>query len=151
MYIFAIDNVTSENFNLLYIILCMVTFIKKYVEFYEKDICTCTTSISRPAIELSGHILQIGDNYTLDTCFANMNIRKLLCKMIVYSFDSIILFCCYDFFFFFSSERSHLIDFDIYHNWLMYSDFRHFLIWLCCGVSLYVPFFPFCFYACSVW
>lgn len=37
MYIFAIDNVTSENFNLLYIILCMVTFIKKYVEFYEKD------------------------------------------------------------------------------------------------------------------
>lgn len=79
----------------------MVTFIKKYVEFYEKDICTCTTSISRPAIELSGHILQIGDNYTLDTCFANMNIRKLLCKMIVYSFDSIILFCCYDFFFLF--------------------------------------------------
>lgn len=51
MYIFAIDNVTSENFNLLYIILCMVTFIKKYVEFYEKDICTCTTSISRPALK----------------------------------------------------------------------------------------------------
>lgn len=51
MYIFAIDNVTSENFNLLYMILCMVTFIKKYVEFYEKDICTCTTSISRPALK----------------------------------------------------------------------------------------------------
>lgn len=51
MYIFAIDNVTSENFNLLYIILCMVTFIKKYVEFYEKDICTCTTSIGRPALK----------------------------------------------------------------------------------------------------
>lgn len=37
-----------------------------------------------------------------------MNIRKLLCKMIVYSFDSIILFCCYDFFFiFFFREISH--------------------------------------------
>lgn len=29
----------------------MVTFVKKYVEFYEKDICTCTTSISRPALK----------------------------------------------------------------------------------------------------
>lgn len=37
-----------------------------------------------------------------------MNIRKLLCKMIVYSFDSIILFCCYDFFLiFFFREISH--------------------------------------------
>lgn len=47
MYIFVIDNVILENFNLLYIILCMVIFIKKYVEFYEKDICICIISIGR--------------------------------------------------------------------------------------------------------